>query len=111
MSTRKLLRRRARGMGLRQKGWGGMMSERTRPCEICGETIDPDRIDAVPETRLCGVHAKMIGKYGGEFIVTGTQKSLAKSGSFKKNYGDISVEKERNEKAIEKLRAEVDSLS
>jgi len=41
--------------------------------------IDPERIDVLPETRLCIEHAKMIGKYGGEFIVTGTQTNLGKS--------------------------------
>jgi DksA/TraR C4-type zinc finger protein len=98
-----------RGVGYARKG--GFMSDRNRPCEICGQSIDPERIEAVPETRLCTVHAKMIGKYGGEFIMTGTQKSLAKGGSFKKNYGDVSVEKERNTKALEKLHAEFESLS
>jgi hypothetical protein len=82
------------------------MSAKSRPCEICGELIDPDRIDVVPETRLCVEHARMIGKYGGEFIVIGTQASLGKSGSLKKNYGDVSIEKKRNTEALEKLREE-----
>ena len=82
------------------------MSDKTRPCEICGEPIDPERIEVVPETRLCVEHAKLIGKYGGEFIVTGTQASLGKSGSLKKNYGDVSVEKKRNTDALRKLREE-----
>jgi hypothetical protein len=72
------------------------MSSQTRPCEICGLPIDADRIDVVPETRLCVEHAKLARKYGGEFIVTGTQASLGKGGSLKKNYGDITVEKRRN---------------
>jgi hypothetical protein len=80
------------------------MVEKSRPCEICGEPIDPDRIDVVPETRLCVAHARQIGKYGGEFIVTGTQASLGKSGSLKKNYGDVSIAKRRNTEALRKLR-------
>jgi hypothetical protein len=80
------------------------MSAKSRPCEICGELIDPERIDVVPETRLCVEHAKMIGKYGGEFIVIGTQASLGKSGSLKKNYGDVSIEKKRNTEALQRLR-------
>ena len=84
------------------------MSVKTRPCEICGQVIDPERIEAVPETRLCVEHARMAGKYGGEFIVTGTQASLGKGGSLKKNYGDISVEKKRNTEAMQRLREEYD---
>ena len=68
------------------------MSTKTRPCEICGAEIDPERIEAVPETRLCVEHARLVGKHGGEFVVTTTQASLGKSGSLKKNYGDVSVE-------------------
>ena len=82
------------------------MQVKRRPCEICGELIDPERIDVLPETRLCIEHAKMIGKYGGEFIVTGTQTNLGKSGSLKKNYGDVSIEKKRNTEALRKLREE-----
>jgi hypothetical protein len=80
------------------------MSDKTRPCEICGQPIDPERIEVVPETRLCVEHARMIVKYGGEFIVTGTQASIGKTGSLKKNYGDVSVEKKRNTEALRKLR-------
>jgi hypothetical protein len=77
-----------------------------RPCEICAELIDPERIDVLPETRLCIKHAKMIDKYGGEFFVIGTQTNLGKSGSLKKNYGDVSIEKKRNTEALRKLREE-----
>jgi len=80
------------------------MSNKTRSCEICGQPIDPERIEVVPETRLCVEHAKMIVKYGGEFIVTGTQASIGKSGSLKKNYGDVTVERKRNTEALRKMR-------
>ena len=30
------------------------MSTHNRPCEICGQPIDPERLEAVPDTRLCG---------------------------------------------------------
>ena len=82
------------------------MAERIRQCEMCGLPIDQERVEAVPETRLCSEHARMIAKYGGEFLMTGTQSSLAKAGSLKKNYGDVSVEKKRNTAGLEKLRAE-----
>jgi hypothetical protein len=55
------------------------MPQKSRPCEICGKLSDPERIEAVPETRLCMEHAESIGKYGGEFLLTGTQASLGKS--------------------------------
>jgi hypothetical protein len=84
------------------------MSVKTRPCEICGQDIDPERIEVVPETRLCTEHAKMIAKHGGEFLVTGKQTSLGKTSSLKKNYGDVSFEKERNTTGLEKLRREIE---
>jgi hypothetical protein len=86
------------------------MSVKTRPCEICGQSINPERIEVVPATRLCVEHAKMIGKYGGEFIVTGTQASLGKEGSLKKNYGDVSIHKKRNTEALRKLREEYEQI-
>lgn len=80
------------------------MSQKSRPCEICGEPISAERIEFVPETRLCIEHAKMIAKYGGEFIVTGTLASIGKEGSLKRNYGDVTVERKRNTVALRKLR-------
>jgi hypothetical protein len=91
---------------VRARDQGDFISVKTRPCEICGQPIDPERIEVVPETRLCVEHAEMAGKYGGEFIVTGTQASLGKGGSLKKNYGDVSVDKKRNTEAIQRLRQE-----
>lgn len=82
------------------------MSSKTRPCEVCGRAIEAGRIEAIPETRLCVEHARMIGKYGGEFLVTATRESLGKAGSLKKNYGDIATHKTRNRTAIERLRHE-----
>lgn len=84
------------------------MSEQTRPCEVCGAPIDPERIDALPETRLCTEHAKQIAKFGGEFLLTATQTSLGKDGSLKKNYGDVSVRQKRNTEGVRKLIEEYD---
>jgi hypothetical protein len=80
------------------------MSTKTRPCEICKKPIEPERIEAIPETRLCVEHARLIGKYGGEFLVTATQESLGKAGSLKRNYGGIVIRKSRNQAGIDKLR-------
>jgi Prokaryotic dksA/traR C4-type zinc finger len=87
------------------------MSEKSRPCAICGQPIDRERVEAVPETRLCTEHARRIAKYGGEFVLTATQASLGKSGSLKKNYGDVSVARSRNTAALAKLREEYERLS
>lgn len=82
------------------------MTEQTRPCEICGQPIDPERAELLADTRLCTEHARQITKYGGEFVVTGTQASLGKGGSLKKNYGDVSIQKRRNTEALQRLREE-----
>ena len=82
------------------------MSAKTRSCEICGQTINPERIEAVPDTRLYVEHARRIGHFGGEFILIGTQVSLSKGGSLKKNYGDVSIQKKRNSEALRKLLEE-----
>jgi hypothetical protein len=86
------------------------MTIQARPCEVCGASIDPERIEVLPETRLCTEHGKQIAKYGGEFILTGTQSSLGKDGSLKKNYGDVSVKQKRNEDGIRKLIEEYDGV-
>ena len=85
------------------------MPIKTRPCEICRALIEPDRIEAIPETRLCTEHARLIAKYGGEFTLSSTQESLGKVGSLKKNYGGITPEKTRNAKALEQLRREIEA--
>lgn len=86
------------------------MDETTRPCAVCGQMIDPERAEALPETRLCGLHAREIARYGGEFRVTVSQSRLNKAGSMKRNPGDVAVTgKTRNEKAIAKLRADYQS--
>jgi hypothetical protein len=82
------------------------MTGTQRHCEICRKPIDPERCEVLPDTRLCTEHARMIGKYGGEFLVTMRQESLGKQGSLKKNYGGVSTRKTRNTLGIEKLRQE-----
>jgi len=80
------------------------MSTKTRPCEICKKLIEAERVEAIPETRLCVEHARLIVKYGGEFLVTATHESLGKAGSLKRNYGGIVTQKTRNQTGIDKLR-------
>lgn len=80
------------------------MSNDTRPCEICKKPIPLDRLETVPETRLCKEHALKIQKYGGEFTVTAKQERTSKPESFKPNYGSVSTSRKRNYEALEKLR-------
>jgi hypothetical protein len=70
--------------------------------------IEAERIESVPETRLCADHAQQILKFGGEFIVTATQERTSKTGSLKLNYGSVTTSKTRNQKALDKLRDEFD---
>ena len=76
----------------------------TRACEICKQIIDPERADALPDTRLCTEHAREILKFGGEFTVSAVQERTSKTGSLKINYGGIATSKSRNQAAIRKLR-------
>jgi hypothetical protein len=82
------------------------MAGKTRPCAICLKPIEAERIEALPETRLCLAHAQQIQKYGGEFILTATQERTSKPGSLKRNYGGISTSQRRNHEGIERLREE-----
>jgi hypothetical protein len=75
----------------------------SRYCEVCRRIIDPERAEALPETRLCIDHAREIAKYGGEFTLNATSETISKQGSLKKNYGGINVSKSRNQQAIERL--------
>lgn len=84
------------------------MSGKTRPCEICHELIDPERVEAVPETRLCTAHARRIQKHGGEFLLTANHERTSKPGSLKRNYGGVDIQKTRNTQALNKLRVEYD---
>lgn len=85
------------------------MSAPTRPCEICNQPIDPERIEVIPETRLCTEHARQIGKYGGEFIVTAIQERTSKVGSLKRNYGGVTPSRKRNYQALESLRQDYEN--
>ena len=69
-----------------------MSEQRTRPCERCGTMIPPERIEVLPETRLCVACSRTVG---GEFDVTIVPENLAKAGSMKKNYGSFNVKKTR----------------
>ena len=69
-----------------------MSQAKSRPCQRCGVMIPLERIEVLPETRLCVECSKAVG---GEFSLTMTPENLAKSGSIKKNYGSFEVTKTR----------------
>jgi hypothetical protein len=63
-----------------------------RRCARCQAEIPAERLEVLPETRLCVACSRAIG---GEFVVTLVAENLAKAGSLKKNYGSFSVRKRR----------------
>ena len=66
--------------------------------------ISNERLDAIPETRLCTQHANEIQKYGGEFVLSAEQEKTSKKSSMKVNYGGISTTSRRNNIALEQLK-------
>ncbi len=80
-----------------------------RPCEICNKLIEEERLEAVPQTKLCIDHAKAIQKYGGEFKLSGSYETTSKQGSLKLNYGGVNVIKTKNTDGIERLRRDYES--
>ena len=68
------------------------MAKKPRPCIRCGVEIDVERLEAIPETRLC---VRCSQEVGGDFEVTVTSENVAKTGSLKKNYAGWSVQKKR----------------
>ena len=82
------------------------MAAKTRPCEICMKPIEADRLEVLPDTRLCLDHSKKIKKYGEEFVVTSVEERTSKPGGMKINIGGVTPSKKRNHAAIEKLKDE-----
>ena len=74
-----------------------------RLCAVCKKEIEPERVDAIPATRLCLEHGTEIQQYGGEFKVSAEQERTSKQGSLKLNYGGISTKSVRNENALNQL--------
>lgn len=68
------------------------MPTKTRPCQRCKAQIPAERIEALPETRLC---VKCSQEVGGEFEMRARPENLGKSGSLKKNYASWTIKKVR----------------
>ena len=65
-----------------------------RFCSRCKDEIPVERIEIIPETRLC---VKCSAAVGGEFELIFQDESLGKVGSLKKNYGSVTVKKRRKD--------------
>jgi hypothetical protein len=71
--------------------------------------IDAERADALPETRLCGQHAREIQQYGGEFLLRSRQERTSKQGSLKHNYGGVTASFRPNVEGLERLRRDYET--
>lgn len=60
----------------------------TRLCERCKKMIPPERLEAVPQSRLC---VECSERVGGDTTLTAKDENLAKKESLKKNYGSVSA--------------------
>jgi hypothetical protein len=68
------------------------MSAASRPCIRCKVMIPPERIETLPETRLCVKCSEVVGS---DFETAVVSENLGKAGSLKKNYGGASLKKRR----------------
>ncbi len=68
------------------------MSVRERGCERCNGPIGLERLEALPETRLC---LKCSEEVGSDFKVSVSPENLAKTNSLKKNWGGVNIHKKR----------------
>ena len=82
-----------------------------RRCYVCKTEIDFERIQAMPETRLCKRHGQEIEPYGGEFLRTASQERTSKQGSLKLNYGGISLVTTRNQAGMDRLKEAFEEAS
>jgi hypothetical protein len=68
------------------------MADKTRVCQRCKGVIPAERVEALPETRLCVQCSQVVG---GEFELVVTRENLGKAGSLKKISGGVIVRKRR----------------
>lgn len=59
-----------------------------RLCERCKSPIPPERVEAVPQSRLCVACSQ---KTGGDTTIAAKDENLAKKESLKKNYGSVAA--------------------
>jgi hypothetical protein len=71
---------------------GVPMTMKPRPCERCKADIPVERLEALPETRLCVTCSRQVG---GDYVSTVVAENLGKEKSFKKNYAGWAVKRTR----------------
>jgi hypothetical protein len=64
------------------------MAIQPQPCARCQELIPVERLRLVPKTRLC---VKCSQEVGGEYTMVVSRVRTSKTGSLKRNYGDVEV--------------------
>lgn len=74
------------------------MSVKKRYCARCRAEIPAERIETLPDTRLC---VECVRAVGGEFETRTSRENLGKANSLKKNYGGVTMTKRR--KPIERI--------
>jgi Prokaryotic dksA/traR C4-type zinc finger len=68
------------------------MTSAKRYCEMCRAEILAERIEALPDTRVCVECSRQIG---GEYELTGVPENLGRTGGIKRIYGGIRIRKRR----------------
>ncbi len=68
------------------------MAVKQRFCQRCRVEIPQERVEALPETRLCVACSREVG---GEFDITVKPENLSKISSLKKNYGGYTITRKR----------------
>ncbi len=68
------------------------MAKKTRPCERCKKEIPPERIEALPDTRLCVTCSEAVG---GDYRRKVVIRSRGKEGSLKKTGIDWEIVQRR----------------
>ena len=63
-------------------------------CQLCGKVVPEERLEALPETRICVVCSERVG---GEFVPVFSQELISKPGSLKLNYGGVQVTFQRRQ--------------
>ncbi len=65
-------------------------------CDRCGAEIPAQRLEAVPDTRLCIAWAREVeARYGGEFELIVDHERVSKPGSLRRNFGGITIRARR----------------
>jgi hypothetical protein len=68
------------------------MAIQPQTCARCGAPIPAERLEVVPETRVCVTCSQ---EMGGEFILVLSHEKTSKAGSLKKNFGGVNVRRIR----------------